>query len=42
MLIVIFLPFGIVGTLRARSFQWRAGWQRWMHLLSVRRQEAGE
>ena len=42
MLIVIFLPFGIVGTLRARSFQWRAGWQRWMRLLSVRRQEAGE
>ncbi len=33
MLIVIFLPFGIVGTVRARSFQWRAGWKRWMDLL---------
>ncbi|HRQ14464.1 MAG TPA: branched-chain amino acid ABC transporter permease [Promineifilum sp.] len=28
MLIVIFLPFGIVGTLRARSFQLREGWRR--------------
>lgn len=27
MLIVIFLPFGIVGTLRARSFQLKEGWQ---------------
>jgi branched-chain amino acid transport system permease protein len=33
MLIVIFLPFGIVGTIRARSFRWRAGWKRWMALL---------
>ena len=33
MLIVIFLPFGIVGTLRARSFQWKVGWQRWVQLL---------
>lgn len=37
MLIVIFLPFGIVGTIRARSFQWKAGWQRWRELLSVRK-----
>jgi branched-chain amino acid transport system permease protein len=36
MLIVIFLPFGIVGTIRARSFQWRAGWQRWLRLLGLR------
>nr|NIM95957.1 branched-chain amino acid ABC transporter permease [Anaerolineales bacterium] len=33
MLIVIFLPFGIVGTIRARSFQWKAGWRRWIQLL---------
>jgi branched-chain amino acid transport system permease protein len=33
MLIVMFLPFGIVGTIRARSFQWKAGWQRWMKLI---------
>jgi branched-chain amino acid transport system permease protein len=33
MLIVIFLPYGIVGTIRARSFQWKAGWKRWMDLL---------
>jgi branched-chain amino acid transport system permease protein len=36
-LIVIFLPYGIVGTLRARSFQWRAGWQRWLRLLGMER-----
>jgi len=40
MLIVIFLPFGIVGTLRARSPQWRAGWQRWISLLTGK--SAGE
>lgn len=33
MLIVIFLPYGIVGTIRARSFRWRAGWKRWEQLL---------
>ena len=33
MLIVMFLPFGIVGTIRARSFRWKAGWQRWLKLL---------
>lgn len=33
MLIVMFLPFGIVGTIRARSFQWKEGWQRWIKLL---------
>jgi branched-chain amino acid transport system permease protein len=36
MLIVIFLPFGIVGTIRARSFRWREGWQRWLQLLGWR------
>jgi branched-chain amino acid transport system permease protein len=35
MLIVIFLPYGIVGTIRARSFQWQAGWQRWLRLLGL-------
>jgi len=33
MLIVVFLPFGIVGTIRARSFRWKEGWQRWWKLL---------
>jgi branched-chain amino acid transport system permease protein len=33
MLIVIFLPYGIVGTIQARSFQWKAGWRRWQRLL---------
>lgn len=33
MLIVMFLPFGIVGMIRARSFRWKAGWQRWIKLL---------
>ena len=33
MLIVIFLPYGIVGTIRARSFRWREGWRRWQRLL---------
>ncbi|UCE00718.1 MAG: branched-chain amino acid ABC transporter permease [Chloroflexota bacterium] len=33
MMIVMFLPFGIVGTIRARSFQWKAGWQRWLKLI---------
>ena len=41
MLIVVFLPYGIVGTLGARSFQWRAGWQRWLRLLGVGGQETG-
>ena len=36
MLIVIFLPFGIVGTIRARSFRWKEGWQRWLQLLGWR------
>ena len=33
MLIVIFLPFGIVGTIRARSFRWKEGWQQWLQFL---------
>jgi branched-chain amino acid transport system permease protein len=33
MLIVVFLPFGIVGTIRARSFRWKEGWQRWWKLI---------
>ena len=32
-IIVIFLPYGIVGTIRARSFGWRQGWARWRSLL---------
>lgn len=33
MLIVVFLPYGIVGTIRMRSFQWKQGWKRWLRLL---------
>jgi branched-chain amino acid transport system permease protein len=36
MLIVIFLPYGIVGTIRARSFRWKAGWRQWLQLLGWR------
>lgn len=36
MLIVIFLPYGIVGTLRARAPGWRSGWRRWVSLLRVK------
>ena len=36
MLIVIFLPYGIVGTIRARSFKWKEGWKRWLDLLRVK------
>jgi len=36
-LIVVFLPYGIVGTIRVRSLQWRAGWQRWLKLLGLGR-----
>ncbi|MBS1250578.1 MAG: hypothetical protein MAG431_02172 [Chloroflexi bacterium] len=32
-LLVLFLPYGIVGTIRARSFRWKQGWQRWMKIL---------
>lgn len=34
MLIVVFLPYGIVGTIRARAFQWKQGWLRWWKLLT--------
>ena len=40
MLIVIFLPYGIVGTIRARSFRWKAGWQQWLQLLGWRGRNA--
>ena len=33
MLIVVFLPYGIIGTIRARSFRWKQGWQRWVSIL---------
>jgi branched-chain amino acid transport system permease protein len=36
MLIVIFLPYGIVGTIRARAFNWKQGWKRWMDLFKVK------
>lgn len=34
MLIVVFLPYGIIGTIQARSFRWKAGWKRWVSLLT--------
>jgi branched-chain amino acid transport system permease protein len=36
MLIVIFLPYGIVGTIRVRAFKWKEGWKRWIDLLRVK------
>jgi branched-chain amino acid transport system permease protein len=36
MLIVIFLPYGIVGTIRARAFKWKEGWKRWIDLLRMK------
>ncbi len=33
MLIVVFLPYGIVGTIRARAFRWKEGWQHLLKLL---------
>ena len=40
MLIVIFLPYGIVGTIRARSFRWKDGWRQWLQLLGWRGRNA--
>ena len=30
--LVMFLPYGIVGTWRLRSAQWRQGWRRWLRI----------
>lgn len=35
-LIVVFLPYGIVGTWRARSFQWKETWRRYIKLVTSR------
>jgi branched-chain amino acid transport system permease protein len=37
-LLVIFLPFGIVGTLRARSRNIQEGWQRWLNLVGLKKE----
>jgi branched-chain amino acid transport system permease protein len=37
--LVMFLPYGIVGTIQARAFQLKAGWQRWWRLLGFARKE---
>ena len=37
--LVLFVPYGIVGTIRARSFQWKTGWQRWRRMLGLERKE---
>lgn len=31
--LVMFLPYGIVGTWRLRSVEWKQGWQRWRRML---------
>lgn len=41
-LIVIFLPYGIVGTVQARAFRWRAGWQRWKQVLGLARESPAQ
>jgi branched-chain amino acid transport system permease protein len=38
---VLFVPFGIVGTIQARSFQWKAGWERWRRMLGLAPKESG-
>ncbi len=35
-LLVLFLPYGIVGTWRARRLNWRAGWSRLLHPLELK------
>lgn len=35
-LIVVFLPYGIVGTWKARSFQWKETWRRYIKLVTSR------
>ncbi|MFZ1475260.1 MAG: hypothetical protein WBD79_24050 [Anaerolineae bacterium] len=32
-LLVLFVPYGIVGTWRQDAFQWRQGWRRLLDLL---------
>jgi len=34
-LLVLFLPYGVVGTWRLKSFQWRQGWQRILQPLGI-------
>jgi len=36
-LIVLFVPYGIVGTWRLRSYQWRQGWQQLLGRLRLKR-----
>jgi branched-chain amino acid transport system permease protein len=38
-LLVLFLPYGIVGTWQLRSFQWRRGWERWLRILGIQSTE---
>jgi len=38
MLIVVFLPYGIIGTIRARSLRLKEGWGRWLKLLGFKKQ----
>jgi len=34
--LVLFVPYGIVGTWRLRGFKWRQGWQRLLEALSLK------
>ena len=38
--LVMFLPYGIVGTYRLRSLQWRQGWNRLLKMVGLRRDNA--
>jgi len=39
-MLVLFLPYGIVGTWRLRGSRWRQGWQRLLHLGSRSKEKA--
>ena len=38
--LVMFLPYGIVGTWQMRGVQLRRGWRRWLKLLAGRSEES--
>ncbi len=40
--LVIFLPYGVIGTWRLRSFQWQRGWQRLLETLTGRKGESSQ
>ncbi len=38
--LVIFLPYGIVGTWQIRRHQWQRGWERWRSILGIRQEHS--